>query len=406
MVVGLAVLGAAVLTGGGSAAAEPAGGAELVDRVRRALGPAVVVRETERGPDWVRVQLVRTDEAYPVAVDVLVGTGAAPRRTAYLLPGGGLNFAANFFTPRVHNLAHDLRRQGYLVIGVTPREDSLPALSNDPVAGGWGLAAHRRDLAAVAAVVNRVTGLPHDVLGHSAGAALALSYAGTGPAGLGRVLVLDTTGPFDPVAEADLRQRAAQSRDVVAGLLGTTHAVDTANARRTLLRAVAADPLGDSGVARPAGGTFTWAGLLHFQLIRTRDAGGVFNWIYEPSVHAGEYAFGAAPAQDAFALRHATVALVAEATDNLGSGMLPTALLRDLFALWSGDAGLVDWAGIEAPVTWVNMGEGRGDHPYGARPIAEGGNPDVTFTVVPGYGHGDPVWGVHADRDVWPLLRA
>jgi hypothetical protein len=98
------------------------------------------------------------------------------------------------------------------------------------------------------------------------------------------------------------------------------------------------------------------------------------------------------------------VPTLTEAFEQLGSGGLPTALLRDLFSVWTGDAGLIDFGAIGAEVVSVNMALGRGDHPYGARLIEEGGNPHVTFTVVPGYGHGDPVWGGNAAHDIWPLF--
>jgi hypothetical protein len=67
-------------------------------------------------------------------------------------------------------------------------------------------------------------------------------------------------------------------------------------------------------------------------------------------------------------------------------------------------AGKAAMIGYRVAATWVNMALGRGDHPYGARLIEAGGNPHVTFTVVPGYGHGDPVWGGNAAHDIWPLF--
>ena len=52
----------------------------------------------------------------------------------------------------------------------------------------------------------------------------------------------------------------------------------------------------------------------------------------------------------------------------------------------------------------MNAALGRGDHPHGAELIRQAGNENVRFTVVPGYGHGDPVWSTTAAEDYWELL--
>ena len=380
----------------------------LAAEVGDALGEAIRVRERESEPGWVRVQIEWHDEAHPLVLDVLASTAATPSRVVYMLPGGALNFAGNFFTPRHNNLVHFMHRHGYLVVGVTPREDSLTPATNEPAAQDWGLAKHRQDLSKVVTALGQGLHLPYDVLGHSAGGVLALAYAATASQRLGRVMVLDTTGPFDPLAEPELRGRAGQARDTLTGMLAdSTYIQDAASGTKRLLKNAIERPSERSPLDRPqsvGGGQYTWAGLLHFALIHTRETPGIAHWIYEPGLVAGTYTYGPDAASDTFTFQHTMVPTITEAFAQLGSGGLPTALLRDLFSVWTGDAGLIDFGAIGAEVVWVNMALGRGDHLYGARLIEEGGNPHVTFTVVPGYGHGDPVWGGNAAHDIWPLF--
>ncbi|WP_392891606.1 hypothetical protein [Streptomyces sp. LN699] len=172
-------------------------GAGLLTRVERALGTGTAVYLP--GDGWIRLTLPLHDAGpAPVTVEVLADTTRVPHGIAYLLPGGGLNFTADYFTPDGHaggGLAHHLRRQGLLVVGVTPREDAAGGPAD--VGADRGLAAHRRDLAGVVAALDAVLRLPYQYAGHSAGGALALDAASHDPSPrLRRVLVLDTTGPY------------------------------------------------------------------------------------------------------------------------------------------------------------------------------------------------------------------
>ncbi|MFD8978813.1 hypothetical protein [Streptomyces sp. NPDC059564] len=357
------------------------------------------------GDGWIRLTAALEDGGpAPVTVDVLADTARPPHAVAYLLPGGGLNFAADFLTPGTpggESLAHHLRRRGLLVVGVTPREDAADA---GQVTAGMGLAAHRRDLAGVVAALDRVLELPYAYAGHSAGAALALDAASHDPSPrLRRVLVLDTTGPCTGPAAL----RAAATRDAYAEQLARgVHAADPGLAG--LVARAVADPGGACAVPWPPDPErrFTHAGLAHYALIRTSALPGPANWIYRQGHSAGTYAFGATPAEDRFALSRTTLGTWHAATAALGSGLVPTALMRDLAAVWAGDGDTyrIAWERIRAEVVWVNAELGRGDEPRGAELIRAGGNDRVRFTVAPGYGHADVVWAPTAPADVWPAL--
>lgn len=388
-------------------------GAGLLTRIERALGTGTATYRPGNG--WIRLTLPIDDGRDggddgdgpgPVTVDVVADTARPPHGIAYLLPGGGLNFGAAFFTPGGadgHNPAHALRRRGLLVVGVTPREDAAADAAD--VTADRGLAAQRRDLARVVGALDSVLGLPYLYAGHSAGGALALDAASRDPSPrLRRVLVLDTTGPYT----GDLAVRAAATRDAYAAQLARgVHAVDPGLAQ--LIAQAVTDPAAPSPVPWPPDPAprFTNAGLAHFALVRTAALPGPANWIYAGGHSAGGYAFGAAPAEDRFTLAHTPPATWHAAVSALGSGLLSTALMRDLAAIWAGDTDTypLAWDRIRAEVVWVNTALGRGDHPRGAELIRAGGNDRVSFTVVPGYGHGDAVWSATAAVDVWPLLH-
>ncbi|MCX5198280.1 hypothetical protein OOK31_31060 [Streptomyces sp. NBC_00249] len=396
--------GAAALTLGAASGDRAAKGAGLLTRVERALGTGTAAYLP--GDGWIRLTLPLEDGgAAPVTVDVLADTARAPHGIAYLLPGGGLNFTADFDTPGTPggvSLARHLLGQGLLVVGVTPRED---ASRTEDIGPDRGLAAHRRDLAKVVGVLDSVLGLPYQYAGHSAGAALALDAASHDPSPrLGRVLVLDTTGPYT----GELALRAARTRDAYEEQLARgVHAADPGLA--ALIAGAVSDPAAPSAVPWPPDPArrFTRAGLAHFALVRTAALPGPANWIYRQGHSAGGYAFGAGgPAEDRFTLDHTSLTTWHAATTALGSGLVPTALMRDLAAVWAGDEATyrIDWPRIRAEVVWVNTELGRGDEPHGADLIRAGGNTRVRFALVPGYGHGDAVWSATAAKDVWSLF--
>ncbi|MCC9311508.1 hypothetical protein LN042_31340 [Kitasatospora sp. RB6PN24] len=296
---------------------------------------------------------------------------------AVLLPGGGLNARANFATARDRSLVEFLAEHGYLPIGVTPREDAADARDASEAAA-WGLAAHRTDVEQVLTAIVEHLGLPQDLLGHSAGAALALDLAAQPGCAAERVLVLDTTGPYDPRTEPERSARASALCDEFQQRLA---------AGELLL-----DPGLKAAFAATDGSPQARERLTH-ALTRTSELPGPANWIY----HRGHSAGGESLDLDVWARAMAA----------LGSGMQPVALLRDLAALWGGrdEVYRIDWSAIRAEVVWLNGGSGRGDHDLAARLIRAGGA-RVDYRVVPGFGHGDMVWAPQAVNAVWPLLLA
>ncbi|MFI6151460.1 hypothetical protein ACIBCA_02050 [Kitasatospora sp. NPDC051170] len=342
-----------------------------------------------------------------LTVDVL-GDARTAHRVVHLLPGGGLNVAAAYCTAQGRSLARFLADHGYLVIGTTPREDALTPDLIGPHCADWGLDGHRTDLGRVLDAATAVTGLPYELLGHSAGAALALATAAARgeDAGLRRVLVLDTTGPYDPRTHPELAAKADALTDHFLHQLASGVTTVDPGLKALLTRAATA-PDSPSALPRPAGrtGRFTNLGLLHYALTHTRDLPGPVNWIYHRAQSSGTHTFGPTPAEDHFTLDHTPFPVWRQAIARLGSGLQPTALLRDLAAIWAQrtDVHHIDWPAVRADVVWLNTELGRGDHDFGARLIRTGGA-SVDYRVVPGYGHGDIVWSATAERDVWRYL--
>ncbi|MGF1431796.1 thioesterase domain-containing protein [Kitasatospora sp. LaBMicrA B282] len=380
----------------------------MVKQLSRALG-ATHTHTTDESDGWHRL-LLTTEPGPPPVLDLLLPPAGTPlHRIAVLLPGGGLNVRANFGTAHHgRSLARFLTENGYLVLGITPREDALTPETEQhgPPCAGWGLAAHRRDAETVLTALPQALGLPYELFGHSAGAALALDLAARPTNRAQRVVVLDTTGPYDPQAEPELATRAAELATAMDERLTRGEVLVDPGLKGLFARA-GADPTGDSPFPRPdrPGTVFTHLGLLHYALTHTAELPGPANWIYHRGHSSGSYAFGATAADDRFALRHTPLAVWQRVIAELGSGVQPTALLRDLAAVWGGrgEVHRIDWAAIEAPVVWVNTELGRGDHDLGARLIRAGGTP-VDYRVLPGYGHGDLLWGVDAEHEVWATL--
>lgn len=397
----------------GSGLAAPLSGEKCAAKMRSALERigAVRITKAQATTEWSRLQVELADEAIPLTLDIVFSLRGLPDRILYMLPGGALNFDSDFFTPEANNLAHFMRRQGYVVVGINPREDHPLTLENPAVMADWGLAKRKQDIRKVISAVGAVLPLPYDLVGHSAGAMQALDYAATYSDRLGKVMAIDMDGPFDPATEATLVDNAERTYQAYLQLLqGGSYANTAFQNFKNLVIASTVAPLADSGVPRPIPGNFTFEGLLHFAFIftgllpgdTTPYTGLSDGWYFSPGYFAGTYVFNADPALDQYALTHSPLEVAKTATLAVRSGLHPLATRRDTLAVFAGNGAYpLDWAAIDEKVVWVNAELGFGNHDYGARLIRQGGNPSVTYTVVPGYGHADPVFSTTAEQDFW-----
>jgi hypothetical protein len=168
-------------------------------------------------------------------------------------------------------------------------------------------------------------------------------------------------------------------------------------------------PMIDSGIPRlPRSGDFTYEGLLYFSAISTNKLPGILtqitglpdNWHLIQGYVAGMYEFYNNPSDDVFKFTYSKIDTLNSALDNTGSGVFPYAFQNDIYALWSNQYPL-NWNNIKVPVYWVNTELGFGDASYSISLLK---NSKVTYSVVSGYGHADPVYASTAEKDFWNKL--
>lgn len=375
----------------------------------------VDIREFKATWQWTWVQMDIYDEEVPITVDILISHFRRPSRVLYMLPGGGSNFKSSFFTPRQKNLAHFCRKSGYMVVGISPREDNVPEGMSHDVMAEWGLEKHKKDIRKIIKVIQSVVRKKYDILGHSYGAALALDYAGTYSGLLRKIIVVDIDF-VDPVAEPQLAGLQALCAGAYGDLVDQGVYGDPFITEFKVLAAMAAAyPQMDSGESRDVlglPGNFTLEGLLYFGAIYTgampgpvsHITGAPGDWGLTGTL-AGQYNFDLDPVNDTYSFTYSRLEVVVDALNKCNSGLIPMALHRD-FTEAASYAGpyQINWAGIGEKVTWINMQLGYNEKTYGAELIKQAGNDNVNVVIVPGYAHGDVLWSDTAEDGVWPLL--
>ncbi|OGV45743.1 MAG: hypothetical protein A2X46_09575 [Lentisphaerae bacterium GWF2_57_35] len=405
----------------GARAGHGPGEQQLVDRVVHALSktaPIAKVKQVQTN-DWVWVELKYQDEQYPLTIDVLGSrNGCPPRKVLYMLSVSGMNFQSTYFTPMHDNLAQFFRKHGYLVVGITARENAVPAGADCSPLAEWGLKKHKKDVRKIVDVVRRRLGLRYDLFGFSYAGATVLDYAASYDDRLDKVIVADLFA-FDPVTETNQIQTALHLQNCLNQMIGEGTYVDDSLAQLKYLTAMATvDPDGDSGVPRalvglPLEGAFTYDGLLHFWMIysgllagdHTALSGLPRDWPLLMSTLSGTYELAADPLDDRFGFTYTDQSLIRLASLKNGSGIIPLALLRDVTATAAGSGSYrIRWDDIDERVVWVNSALGYGDQNHAAQLIRQGGNRHVSVSVIEGYGNADLLFSSTAEEDVWRLF--
>ena len=380
-------------------------GRQLADSAIAALKASAVTSTTRNVVtiDWSWLEVNFYDEQYPLTVDVVGSNFQTVKKVIYLLPGGGVNFRSSFFTPIDNNLAQFLRTKGYLVIGITPREDKAPAGMSSMT--NWGLAMHKQDITKVISTIQSRINKKYRVLGHSFGAVYALDYASTCEDPLyEKVIALDIYSfdhsPAAVISYGIFEQAALQEPYADASFTDT----------KSLALVSLLLPKIDSGESRGAfgPGNFTWEGLFYFSLINTRYVSGVdiLEWPLEQSYAAGKYYPARCPLFDTYYLTKSDINTVRSMIFMIGSGLIPYAVYRDVYDVNGyndGSAGhysikWADWKN-EKPVIWLNTALGFNWNMAGAYQVPD--DVSVTTDVIPEYGHLDILLSRTAQRDVW-----
>lgn len=370
------------------------------------------IKQYVSNKEWTWVEFDYFDEKYPLTIDILFSNKKLPERVIYLVAPSGYNFRCNYFTPQSHNIAHFMRKNGYLVIGITFREDHLPLDQADASITKWGLAKHRQDMHKVISAIQSVVPLPYELLGQAISAVCILDYAAhySNPK-FKRVIILDTDS-FDPNIVPMKVEYAKLSYSAACQLINQGVYVNGfVKSMKDLIFAAMLYPEADSGQARPGlPGNFTYEGLLHFSLINTAYLPGLYTpltglpgeWVMIQGAAAGYYQFSQDPLDDDYDLLHTEIQTLALVANQIGEGSIPIALDRDMYAVMAlNGAYTIDWSGIKEEVVMVNGQFSSGEQVYYGTQIRNAGNPNVTINVIPGYAYVDLLYGANAEQDVW-----
>ncbi|MGE5530299.1 MAG: hypothetical protein ACM3X6_14325 [Patescibacteria group bacterium] len=386
-----------------------------IDKILRNLQAEnrIEVRQYVKNAEWTWVEVDYYDEQYPLTIDLLFSNEDDPSRVAYLVAPCGYNFRSNYFTPPSRNIAHFMRANDYLVVGITFREDHLPLNQVDQSVLSWGLAKHRSDMHEVIAAIQHEIQLPYELLGQSSAAVCVLDYAARyRDPKFKKITILDTDS-FDPALQPEKVAYANMTYDAVNALIGQgIYANPFVKSFKDLIFAAFLYPDLDSGQARPYNlpGNFTFNGLLHFSLIYTAFLPGLYTpitglpgeWVMVQGASAGYYNFQLDPRADDFALLQTDAGILPQAAGQFGEGTTPIAIDRDIYALLSlNGAYTIDWKGIQEKVVMINGQLSSGNQTYYGTRIREAGNTDVSIHIIPGYGYADLLYGTNAERDVW-----
>ncbi len=369
--------------------------------------------------DWALVEFDYYADEYPITINVLVGAAKrhGPVKIMYMIAPSGQNFKNVFFVPTERNIAQFLRKSGYIVVGITFPEDSIPASEAGAFLSDWGLDKHRRDIEKAVRLIGRILPYGYDMLGQASSAVCIMDYASRNAGKLNKIILLDTDS-FDPEIRPEKVRYAAITYDAMKRLIdGNVYSDNFATSIKQLVYAGTFYPAVDSGVPRSfvgLPGNFTFDGLLHFSLVYAASLPGIHTpisglpgeWVMIQGLAAGFYEFSVDPALDSFGLTRTKKERIFDVVSLIGEGTSPIALGRDIYGLLSLDdnAYRIHWENIDEKVVMVNGQYSSGEQTYYGTLIKRYGNPDVRITVVPDYAYLDLLYAEDAEADVWPLF--
>jgi pimeloyl-ACP methyl ester carboxylesterase len=378
---------------------------------------------------------------YPLSVDFVGSNFSAPKGVVYMLPGGGMNFRASFLTPIDDNLAQYFRKSGYLVVGITPREDNVSSSDTDlSFMEDWGMDEHVKDIAFIIRTIqdrSLCKNLPYKVLGHSFGAAFALDFASKckalNPATAApvRVMALDIYS-FDPLKAEDAEyiyysglsaegfQDAIDGFDSGGNPITPVYADSSYTSMKSLMLISALLPLIPSSESYDElGRVFTYEGFLYYSMIYSKALLSVQqgDWPLNQGYVAGGYTIPDPnnPYRDTYFLSYSSMSTLRDASLKVGSGLVPLAVYRDFFQVntYSQLDGYyaIDWTNITSSVLWLNTYYGYNAFMGGASFIPKQGKDSVLTFTASGYGHLDILSnnarntkGVNGKKPIWYWL--
>ena len=298
----------------------------------------------------------------------------------------GQNFRSTFFSPIDRNMALYLLKKGYLVVGVTYREDKLPIEDVGPFLANWGMEKHTKDLRKAVRLIQRIIKLPYDMIGQANSAVTIMDYASHYSGKLDKIILLDTDS-FDPslqpekVVYADMTYNALNQ--IIASGMYANPFIDSL---RNMIFAGTMYPDADSGQARD------FLGLPG-------------EWVIIQGVTAGYYNYALDPLSDSYGFTYTSLGDLVQVGMNISTGIIPIAYNRDIYALQAlNGAYEIDWSGIEERVIMINSEYSSGNQAYYGTLIQLAGNNDVSLNLIQGYAYIDLLLSPYAAYDVWPYI--
>lgn len=360
--------------------------------------------------DWIELDIY--DQRFPIQVDIVACDQTPARGVVYMLPGGSINFRSSYFV-RQEGLAAKFCRQGYLVVGISAREDHVPRdLEDTRFLQAWGMKSRREDIRSVITKVQSAVPAPYELVGHSWGAASALDYASVYSSELRRVIAMDIFS-IDPDADPVAISRARRTYDAHVTLMERGVFADTSYADFSSVLRRGLDDSEPDVISFEYPDRYTSKELMLFGLIYSAVLPGVHtpltglpgDWPMAMSTLAGEYTRGLQLRDIDRILSRTQATTLRVVAKELGSGVMSMAFSRDYWAVTALDpAYTLRWQDITTEVIWLNSELGFAEKSYGANLVREAGNQRVRVEVIAGYGHADLLWGRHADEDVWQRL--
>jgi len=336
------------------------------------------------------------DEYPPIGIHILKKKDIEPKKFYVLLPGTGLNSTTNFYINENKSMAEFLADKDILVIGIDYRENNIDSADYHFMAK-MGLSQHTDDLDQIVKLVQKRTHISkYSVVGHSLGGLIGLDYASknSDDINLMGLYVMDIAGTLNASEEQELVQSQRVNYYATVTMIKSGQTVNFEMLGLAILAFNArTNPDGDSGVENPyvPGPNLTNYEYFLVATIYTGQMPG--NEIFVQGFFAGNLSMG---------LNNTPMETVYSIASQ--GKIYPLKINKDIFGIFAGVPGSyqIKWNNIKVPVQWKNFELGIGVRgKEAANLIKQGGNQNVNFSIVGGYGHADGVYSLRAEQDVW-----
>jgi len=324
-------------------------------------------------------EIYYSKEPYPMGLHLLWKKGTNPETMMVMLPGTGLTFQTNFFTPEYQNLARFYADLNFMVVGIDYRETLVDYNPNEEykIMKNLDIKEYVKDIGKAVSFSQKKTEIDqYSITGHSLGGILTLAYASKyqNDKNLQSIVVFEN-GQFDPETEQDKVERAISDSNALLQDIKNGSYVNLGMLGFAQMMAIAQ--------ANPGGYDFSPdlnnSEFVLFALIYTNQFPG--NWQFNQGFCDGDMISG---------LYYSPIEVMYDV--GMAGTIYPMVVESELYAYMGN---LIDYSDVNVPVIWINTEGGKGESGnYSANKIRENGNENVEFYLVGGGGHADIVYGI------------